>query len=184
MEEAKLLPPMCSIFLNLHPFEINQDGLSQNLRTSLQDCEMRHRLVLELNEEAILSLPLMRLIHSQIRDLGIRVAYDDFGAGQARLIELSECPPDYLKLDMGLIRNIHLSPNRHNLVRAIIDTCQELNVQTIAEGVETLEEAEMCKAFGCKEAQGYFFARPDAAPSFLDTVKVVTAKTLERRLIS
>ena len=183
ISEVRQFPSHCPVFLNLHPFEISQDGLSAHLRPSLRECGTRRQVVLELNEEAILSLPLMRKVHAQVRELGMQIAYDDFGAGQARLLELSECPPDYLKLDMALVRDIHCSPKRHALVKAIIETCQELHVQTIAEGVETRDEAEMCQTLGCESGQGYYFGRPDSALSLLQGPHIAMDTTIECALV-
>jgi hypothetical protein len=88
------------------------------------------------------------------------VAYDHFGAGQARFLELAEVPPDFIKLDMRLIRNIHKSASRQKLIRGIVQSGQDQGVQVIAEGVESDAEAQACQDLGCNFGQGFFFGHP------------------------
>ena len=102
----------------------------------------------------------MRLIRERTSDLNIGLAYDDFGAGQSRLMELVEVPPDYLKLDMSLVRDIDRSPKRQDLVRALVSVMCDLGIEVIAEGIERGEEAEACAQLGCSLGQGYYLGRP------------------------
>ena len=70
------------------------------------------------------------------------LAFDDFGVGQTRLVELSNTPPDYLKFDISLIRKIHLAPKRlHQMVSTFIKASHDLGILTLAEGIECAEEA-------------------------------------------
>ena len=71
------------------------------------------RLILEIHEEAVPDIGLLRQLRDQLAAHGVGLAYDDFGAGQSRLTELAEVPPDYIKLDMRLVRDIHYIPQRH-----------------------------------------------------------------------
>jgi len=96
-------------------------------------------------------------------EIGVAFAYDDFGAGQARLNELSEVPAHFVKFDMGLIRGIDLASERKqkvvgDLVRLVID----LGSVPLAEGVETEAEAEVCRLMGFKLVQGYLTGKPVA----------------------
>ena len=70
------------------------------------------RMVLEVHEGVVTDLPTMHWLRDQLNDLGVGLAYDDFGAGQSRLTELAEVPPDFIKLDMSLIRGIDLAEAR------------------------------------------------------------------------
>jgi EAL domain-containing protein (putative c-di-GMP-specific phosphodiesterase class I) len=86
------------------------------------------------------------------------LAYDDFGAGQARLLELSEAPPDFLKLSMRLIHGIDQAPSsRHRVLRSLVALARDLGTKTIAEGIETPGEAAVCADLGFDLAQGYHF---------------------------
>jgi len=94
------------------------------------------------------------------KHLGFSIAIDDFGAGYAGLNLLATYQPDSIKLDIVLIKEIHKHFPRQAIVRAIIGVCKELNIDLIAEGVETIEEYQFLKGLGIRYFQGYYFARP------------------------
>jgi EAL domain-containing protein (putative c-di-GMP-specific phosphodiesterase class I) len=95
-----------------------------------------------------------------MRDYGFRIALDDLGSGFSALNTLAEIVPEFIKLDMALIRGIDTNAVRQNLVRNIRAFADDLGVQVVAEGVETRGEYEMVRELGCHLVQGYFFARP------------------------
>ena len=123
------------------------------------------QFVVEINEKAIVDLVALRKLRDEFREVGLQVAYDDFGAGQARFLELADLPPDYVKLDMALVRDLHLNGARQSLVRAITKASLDLGVKVISEGIETREEADICQSLGCTYGQGFLFSRPQAASS-------------------
>jgi EAL domain-containing protein (putative c-di-GMP-specific phosphodiesterase class I) len=91
----------------------------------------------------------------------VGLAYDDFGVGQARLFELAEAPPHYLKFDRRFITGIEDAPNsRRRLLSSLVAAARELLVRTVAEGVETAAEAAACLEAGFTHAQGYHFGPP------------------------
>lgn len=94
------------------------------------------------------------------KHLGFFIAIDDFGAGYAGLNLLATYQPDSIKLDIALIREIHNNRPRQAIVKAIVGVCNELNIDLIAEGVETKEEYLFLKSLGIRYFQGYYFARP------------------------
>ena len=124
----------------------------------------------------------MQRMHDQTRELGIKIAYDDFGAGQARLFELSEFRPDFVKLDMSLIRHIQHSSSRRRLVQSLVKACRDLGVQTVAEGLESREEVDLFRSFGCEWGQGYFFGRPESAAHYVG-IENGMARTAECKLV-
>lgn len=170
VREAVQLPPGRHIFLNLHPSEMACPDLLESLRETLLHAPSDRKFVVEINEKAVVELNSLRHVLEKFHDVGLRVAYDDFGTGQARLLELAESPPDFVKLDMSLIRELHLNASRQNLVRAITRASLDLGVAVIAEGIETHQEAEVCQSLGCGFGQGFFFGRPRSA-SMLTPVK-------------
>ena len=118
-------------------------------------------LVLEVHETAITDLAVMRSLRAMLNEMAIKLAYDDFGAGQSRLLELIEVPPDCLKFDIGLIRNIHLQPSRfQQYVQTLVNMARDLGIQVLAEGVEVKEVADICIQLGFDLAQGYYFGEP------------------------
>ena len=114
-------------------------------------------------EAAITDAKRMLELQAVLRDLDIRLAYDDFGAGQARLLELVEVPSDYLKFDMGLIRGIHeATVAKQRIVEALVKTVRELVIVPIAEGIESEQECAACRQIGFELGQGYYFGKPAA----------------------
>ncbi|MEX0916283.1 MAG: EAL domain-containing protein, partial [Wenzhouxiangellaceae bacterium] len=88
--------------------------------------------------------------------------YDDFGAGQARLQELVEVPPDFLKFDIALVRGVGTSDSpRYRLLATLNTMLHDMGVQTLAEGIEDAETASACGAIGIDLFQGFFYGRPE-----------------------
>jgi EAL domain-containing protein (putative c-di-GMP-specific phosphodiesterase class I) len=94
------------------------------------------------------------------RAQGLRVAIDDFGAGYSGLNLLAEFQPDAIKLDMQLVRDIESKGPRQAIVRAVIQACDDLGIEVIAEGVESEAEFRWFKRIGVRLFQGYYFCRP------------------------
>jgi EAL domain-containing protein (putative c-di-GMP-specific phosphodiesterase class I) len=151
------LPPL---FLNTHPAELAEPGLFKSL-VELQASAPHQKLTLEIHEGALADPTSIAGLRSELAGLGIGLAYDDFGAGQARLLELAEVPPHFLKFDMRFIRGIdEAPPSRRRLLSSLVSVARDLLVQTVAEGVETEAEADVCAKIGFSHAQGFHFGRP------------------------
>ena len=106
----------------------------------------------------------MREFRAALRDLGIGLAYDDFGAGQSRLLELTEFPPDYLKFDRSLVRESALCSDSHrSLVRTLVKHAADAGIATVAEGLESQESVDDCRSLGFAYLQGYHLGRPVSA---------------------
>lgn len=91
---------------------------------------------------------------------GFTTALDDFGSGHAGLNLLARFQPDLIKLDIGLVRNIHIDPTRQAIVRGVLAICRELGITVLAEGIESREEALYFAERDVALMQGYYFARP------------------------
>jgi EAL domain-containing protein (putative c-di-GMP-specific phosphodiesterase class I) len=146
--------------LNLHPAELDGDAHLKSLEGIREALAGPLQVVLELHEEAVTNTAAMRRLRDQLRALGIGLAYDDFGAGHARLTELADVPPDFVKLDKSLIHGIHQAQGRQELVRALTRVSSDLGIRLVAEGIERPEEAEVCLNLQCPFGQGYLFGRP------------------------
>src|SRR5262249_25570066 len=91
----------------------------------------------------------------------VALAYDDFGAGQSRLLELVQAPPQFLKFDACLVRNADRASNHQwKLLKMLVEMAHDFDSVTVAEGIETRAEAEACPDLGFDYAQGFFFGRP------------------------
>lgn len=164
VRHAMSLPLGMKIFLNTHPAEINKEGLLESMATTRR-LSSEIPLILEVHEASVTDPAAMRELRSQLKDLDIGIAYDDFGSGQTRLSELIEAPPDYLKFDMSLIRGIDkATPERQKMLGSLVQIVIDLGVNPLAEGIETSEEAEVCRALGFQSAQGFYFGRPAPIP--------------------
>jgi EAL domain-containing protein (putative c-di-GMP-specific phosphodiesterase class I) len=102
-----------------------------------------------------------------IKSLGIEIEIDDFGTGHASIVSLLELSPARLKIDRRLVQPLLESTAQQSLVRSIVDIGKVRNIETVAEGVETLAHAELLRRLGCHVLQGYAFARPMGADEFL-----------------
>jgi EAL domain-containing protein (putative c-di-GMP-specific phosphodiesterase class I) len=118
-------------------------------------------LVLEIHEKAASNLDDMKKISSELKQMNIELAYDDFGAGQARLMELVEAPADYLKFDINLVREIDKAPEaKKDMVLMLVAMAKKMGINTLAEGLEREEEVNVCKEMGFDYIQGYYYGKP------------------------
>ncbi|WP_460563122.1 EAL domain-containing protein [Hydrogenophaga aquatica] len=119
------------------------------------------RLIFEITEnEKVVDKDHLKRIIQEYRRQGFKTAIDDFGAGYSGLNLLAEFQPDIIKLDMALVRNIDQDPVRQAIVQGILGVCKALNIDVIAEGVESPAEYESLRAMDVRYFQGYLFARP------------------------
>jgi EAL domain-containing protein (putative c-di-GMP-specific phosphodiesterase class I) len=147
------------LFVNVHALELDDDSL---YAPSAPLSRHAARVVLEITERA----PLERIRDvtgrvAQLRALGYRIAVDDLGAGYAGLTSFAHLEPEVVKVDMSLIRGLDRSPTKQKLLRSITSLCQDLNIEMIAEGIETEDERDALVRLGGDLCQGYLFARPN-----------------------
>ncbi|MGI9429023.1 MAG: EAL domain-containing protein [Bythopirellula sp.] len=155
------------LFVNTHPAEMAEPGLLEFSLRELRELAPESRIVLEIHEAAVTIVSQMRELRAALRDMDIGLAYDDFGAGQARLIELVEVPPDFLKFDINLIRNIqNATSDRQKMLGNLVQMVRELGIAALAEGIEVEEEHEVCCQVGFEFAQGYLYGKPALPKSF------------------
>ena len=149
-----------NFFLNTHPCEV----ITQRLIDSLINLRADYPAVnvtIEIHEAAVTEPSAMREFQSLLKGLNMQLSYDDFGAGQGRLLELGEVPPDVLKFDMQLIRNIDSAPaTRQEMLATLVRLAIDLGTIPLAEGVETEAEHQTCLQMGFQLGQGYLYGRP------------------------
>ena len=120
------------------------------------------RLCVELTETLLFGEH-AELIGATVRQLhaaGVRIALDDFGTGYASLTHLQKFPVDAIKIDQSFVSSIATDPGSQAITSAVLELGRRLGKDVVAEGVETAEHAEILRAAGCRQAQGYYFARP------------------------
>ena len=125
-------------------------------------------ITLEVHEACAIDAATIKMLRLVLDDLGMKLAYDDFGAGQARLHELVEARPDYLKFDRKLIAGIDTAgDDRLQMLESLVLMSRQLGIVTLAEGIETAGEAETCRRMGFELMQGYLFGRPMSRPGLI-----------------
>jgi len=145
-------------FVNLHPYEVRA-GTFGSVREPLR--AVAERVVFEVTERASLEPgPLLDATLAEIRSTGFRVAIDDLGEGYAGLASLVHLQPEFVKIDMSLVRGIDRAVLRRSIVGAIVRIARESGFTVIAEGVETTAECDALAELGCDFLQGYLFGRP------------------------
>jgi diguanylate cyclase (GGDEF)-like protein len=161
------------VSVNLSPRNLSEDDLVASVAARLATSDLPpSSLVVELTETTVMaSSRRASEVMQRLRGIGVRIAIDDFGTGYSSLAYLTTIPSDQLKVDKSFIRSMSTDPNAETVVRAIVDLARSLRLDVVAEGVETVEEAGLLAALGCRTAQGYLFSRPlprDAMTAWLD----------------
>jgi EAL domain-containing protein (putative c-di-GMP-specific phosphodiesterase class I) len=146
------------LLVNVHTRDLLDDDLYD---PSAPLTRIASRVVLEITERAALDdVKDIRARVALLRQRGFKIALDDLGAGYAGLSSFVALEPDIVKLDMSLIRNVHQSKVRRQLVGAMTSLCTDMGMRVVAEGIEVAEEREVVGGCGCQLLQGYLFARP------------------------
>ena len=153
------------LFLNCLPTAIRDPAFRGDvLRQTLADLRLRPEdMVFEISErESIDNFAIFREARDHYKDLGFQIALDDTGVAYGSLEAVMELAPDFIKVDMSLVRGVDTDPPRQELLRALHAVAGKLGSQIIAEGIETSEELEALQNLGIPYGQGYLFGR--AAP--------------------
>ncbi len=166
IKKGMQLPNQPHLFVNTHPLETNNPLDLYRSLEEIRKVNPTQRITLEIHESSALELKAMKNLRVVLESLNMHLAYDDFGAGQARIVELVKIPPDYLKFDMSLIRDIHKTTQQHRqMVGTLVRMALDLGIIPLAEGVESQQDAVVCRELGFDWAQGYYFGKPVAKPS-------------------
>jgi EAL domain-containing protein (putative c-di-GMP-specific phosphodiesterase class I) len=160
---ARGLDPSQLLFLNVEPESIMDPALrSEATFEALREAGLEpSQIVLEMTEHSAVADPgTFRQLLNHLRFQGFRLAVDDVGSGYSGLKSIAELKPDFIKIDMALIRDIHLDAIKQDLTATISRFSASSGITLIAEGVETVEELRCLAAIGVRYAQGFLFARP------------------------
>ena len=189
IQQAKMLAPGQQLFLNITPEVIN-DPEFRNGRT--KQVVLHHGLIpeqvtFEITERTAISDfgNFTRALHHYRRQ-GYCIAVDDAGAGYSSLQAIAELYPDFIKLDMSIVRDIHNNPFKIAILEALVNLAAAMNSKIIAEGVETVDELLAVMKLGVGYAQGYLFARPASppqpiAPEAMETIRRFRKKEAGRK---
>jgi EAL domain-containing protein (putative c-di-GMP-specific phosphodiesterase class I) len=174
VRSAAPLAANAKLFVNFNPTTIYkpESCLASTMQVMQEVGLTRDDVVFEVVEsDSIAHVDHLRRILDYYREQGFEVALDDLGAGYNSLTSLSDLRPDYMKLDMDLCRDVNVDPYRETIAKNLIGLARDLGIATIAEGIETAEEAQWFTNAGVDYIQGYYFARP------LPVSEVIAANT-------
>ncbi len=151
-----------SMHVNLSARQLDQLDLFSSIQRILADTHLDPKeLKLEITESMVFNnLEYAASVLRKIKSLGIQLSMDDFGTGYASLSYLRQLPIDNLKIDRSFVETIDTKGTESEIIQAVIQLAHSLNIDVVAEGVETLEQARYLQGLGCEYAQGYLFAKP------------------------
>ncbi|RKQ15909.1 EAL domain-containing protein [Oceanobacillus bengalensis] len=158
--------------VNLSTKQLYQNDLIEKIKLILRETNLDSKwLELEVTETAFTNIDNAQSILQEIRDLGIQVSIDDFGAGYSSFSYLKNLPVNTLKIDASFIRDIDLNKESQAIVNGIVDIAEKLKLNVIAEGIETVEQLDQLKDAECPQGQGYYFSKPLTADTFHQFLK-------------
>lgn len=186
-QEMGLAPVTVSI--NLTAIDFYQTNVTENIKSVLEETGLDPQW---LNVELTESLALKDIDHAvnqmnEIKELGVKLSMDDFGTGYSSLSYIQILPITVLKLDRSFIMYLEEDEISREIVSAVIRIAKSKKIETIAEGIETLGQAEILKESGCDQAQGYFFGKPMPKAQFEEFLrsrqpkKPVAAKVVTKK---
>lgn len=153
---------LVQVAVNVSALQLAQDDLIQEIERSLNEHQVEGQwLELELTESSLMvSTPHTIASLLALKDIGVKISIDDFGTGYSSLAYLSRFPIDKLKIDIAFIKMVTENPQDAAIARTIIELAHSLDLQVIAEGVETREQLEFLTDNRCDQVQGFLFCRP------------------------
>ena len=151
--------------INMSAVMFGQPDIAKVISAAITEhCLSAHELELELTESAMLQdITHTQQIFTQLNSIGIPLAIDDFGTGYSSMAYLQNFPAKVLKIDRSFIQDIDKNQNAQAIVRSMLELARNMNIDVIAEGIETSEEKAFIMSTGCRYAQGYLLGKPMAA---------------------
>lgn len=158
------------VSINLSRVELYQPDIVKFINKTIQMYNLSSDLIeIEITETvAINELNILKNVLNELRKYGFSISMDDFGTGYSSISCLRDMPIDILKLDKSFLNGIEHDERSRNIAKSIVSLAKSLDLVVIIEGVESKEQAELMKQFGCDLVQGFYFARPIPAKNFLD----------------
>lgn len=150
--------------VNISPIHFLDDSFVPLIKRVLHETGMvPSELELEVTESVVQTDPKNLSIFEELKELGVLLAIDDFGTGYSSFASLKHLTIDCLKIDKNFIDDMLSNRKSELLISAMLEMCKSLEYQTVAEGVETMEQYSALESLGCKVAQGFLFSKPGTA---------------------
>ena len=154
--------PQLHIGVNVSPRQLVDPLFADSVATVVDSAGVDPRgLAIEITEHALIDMiePARRTLE-RLREVGCTTGIDDFGTGYSSLVLITRLPLDFLKIDQTFVGGLGINHDSEAIVKALIGLSRSLGLIVKAEGVETMEQARVLRAFGCERAQGFLFSRP------------------------
>ena len=154
--------------------QLVRDMIADEVAAAVDESGIRASwLVLEVTETVLMADPVAAATAlAHIRDLGVRVALDDFGSGYSSLSHLRRFPIDIVKIDKSFVDDVANEGAKSAIARGIIELGRAMKIQTVAEGIEADEQAETLRELGCELGQGFFFAKALSPTAWNDLLRI------------
>jgi EAL domain-containing protein (putative c-di-GMP-specific phosphodiesterase class I) len=155
--------------VNVSPLQFKQADFVDVLEQTIAACGARPQCIeIELSENVLIdNLSVVQQKMTDLKQLGVHISIDDFGTGCSSLRFLQQLPIDTIKVDFSFVKNIVHDVSDAAIVETINTMARQMNMQTIAEGVETSEQLALLTQYGCQGYQGFLFSEPLTTDAFM-----------------
>lgn len=181
--------PVGFVAINAAPVEFLRDDFAERLLGQMQEQKIpAHMIEVEVTEQVFFERG-SEFVGRALRVLshaGVRIALDDFGTGYSSLSHLRDYPVDVVKVDRSFIERVNLDPEVGAIVCAVIDLAKSLNLDVVAEGVETEEQSQFLIKRGCHLGQGFLFGKAvkaEQVPILVRSSKITSCTTLKESIL-
>ena len=174
---AASFPKDLTLSVNISPIQLRDRGLPEQIQRAVKRGSFSfHQLIVEITESAlVLNLDLACVIAEELKSMGAQLALDDFGTGYSSLRHLQALPFDKIKIDSSFVSSMVERRGSRKIAAAVVGLGHSLGLQTVAEGIEDAEQAEMLLYMGCEMGQGWLYGRPVSA---VELPAILAAKSL------
>ncbi|MCR4925017.1 MAG: bifunctional diguanylate cyclase/phosphodiesterase [Clostridiales bacterium] len=169
------------VSINMSKLHFRNDNFIPTIQSIAEKYDIPSKYIeLEITEStAFENVDVLLGVMSNLQKIGFMLSMDDFGAGYSSLGLLKDLPVDIIKLDCSFLRSSFETERTKIIVKKIVELAQELDIEVIAEGVETQEHADFLKEIGCDLAQGYYYAKPMPIEDFENYIGITKSETVE-----
>jgi PAS domain S-box-containing protein len=183
-QKLDLLPPSIQLAINISPRQLEDLTLPRQIGDLARETNFpMNRLVVEITESALIHpMERAKTILNELHAMGCTLALDDFGTGYSSLSHLHALPFDRLKIDLSFVRTMTSSREGRKIVASIIGLSHSLGMTTVAEGVETEEQAELLLWLGCEFAQGWLYGKCTIEVDALEAMLAATPQAISPKL--
>jgi diguanylate cyclase (GGDEF)-like protein/PAS domain S-box-containing protein len=170
--EANSIPEPLTLSVNISPVQLRGSSLPELIRKAAEGTGFSlTRLVLEITESALVdNLDHALSVTKELKEMGCKLALDDFGTGYSSLLHLQALPFEELKVDRSFVSSMTDKRDSRKIVAGVVGLGQSLGLRTVAEGIETKEQAEAMQWLGCDLGQGWYYGRPVPAEDLKSVV--------------